>query len=337
MRWRLAIAGLVLLLAGPAFGQIVPGTGRRVPQIGDDFEDPKWSFRTAGKKSSLENDGRIRYPKARSRNGRWDEGTKRGHPDKIERVATPAGGLPGSKGALLLQSMHTGIPGKKTNQQQQDDLMARTFETSVANSPNYVVRVYLPPFEEWEKRSGSTFGFRVGARATMQDQHVTRRYGKRMQRTFEPVELEQVEPYWPGMFIQFLSTADSDRQQDAAMLVCRAARTGKEFPGIALTPGWWTLGLSFTPDGAVHYFASEGVDNLTASDRIGSSFAYNFHADTVTTMFFNICSPDDGETWSTPWIIDDPAMYVGSGRIESDHATLEPEKRVGGFLKGLFR
>ncbi len=331
------VVGLVLLLAGPAFGQIVPGTGRRVPHVGDDFEDVRWSFRTAGRKSSQENDGRVRFPKGRSRNGRWDEGTKRGHPDKIERVETPAGGLPGSKGALLLQSMHTGIPGKKTNRQQQDDLMARTFQTSVSNSPNYLVRVYLPPFEEWEKRSGSTFGFRVGARATTQDQVVSHRYGKRIRRSFEPVMLDQVEAYWPGMFIQFLSKEDSERETDAAMLVCRAARTGKEFPGIALTPGWWTLGLSFTPDGAVHYFAAEGVGRLTANDRISSSYPYNFHADTVTTMFFNICSPDDGKTWSTAWIIDDPEMYVGSGRIESDHATVAPQRKVGGFLKGLFR
>jgi len=31
------------------------------------------------------------------------------------------------------------------------------------------------------------------------------------------------------------------------------------------------------------------------------------------TIFFNVCSVDDGKTWSTPWIIDDPKVYSGSG------------------------
>lgn len=334
--WLSAVA--LLLVTDAAKAQLVPGTGQKVTSVGDNFEDPRWGFNKNGHKSSQENDGRVRSPRGRARNGRWVEGTKRGYPDRLERVATPPGGLPGSKAALLIQTLHSGIPGKITRKMQQDDLMTRTHEVSVASSPSYVVRVYLPPFEEWEDRTGSTFGFRVGARTNVQDQIVTRKYGKRTRRSFEPVELDATEPYWPGMFIQFLSSHEEDRDQDAAILVCRAARTGLEFPGLNLKPGWWTFGLSFTPDGAIHYYASPGVDNLTPNDRIGSSFPYNYHAETATTMFFNICSPDDGKTWSTAWIIDDPAMYVANPSLtgfRTEHEGIT--KRRGGFLGGLFR
>ena len=28
------------------------------------------------------------------------------------------------------------------------------------------------------------------------------------------------------------------------------------------------------------------------------------------TTLFNVLSGDDGKTWSTPWIVDDPSVYV---------------------------
>jgi hypothetical protein len=30
----------------------------------------------------------------------------------------------------------------------------------------------------------------------------------------------------------------------------------------------------------------------------------------MNTFFFNIVNNDDGRTWSTKWIIDDPELYV---------------------------
>ena len=26
-------------------------------------------------------------------------------------------------------------------------------------------------------------------------------------------------------------------------------------------------------------------------------------------FFFNVCSVDNGKSWSTPWVIDDPSLY----------------------------
>jgi hypothetical protein len=52
------------------------------------------------------------------------------------------------------------------------------------------------------------------------------------------------------------------------------------------------------------------VDDLTIRDHIASHIPYGYRAEQFNTMFFNITSRDDGKTWSTPWIIDDPAVYV---------------------------
>jgi hypothetical protein len=70
------------------------------------------------------------------------------------------------------------------------------------------------------------------------------------------------------------------------------------------------MGMSFTPDGQVHYFASPGVDELTDADRLYSQWPYGFRAQTFQTLFFNVVNSDDGRTWSTPWIIDDPSVHV---------------------------
>jgi hypothetical protein len=67
--------------------------------------------------------------------------------------------------------------------------------------------------------------------------------------------------------------------------------------------------MSFTPDGMVHYFASPGVDDLTAEDHITSQYPYGYRTEWMKTFFFNVCTKDDGKTWSTPWVIDDPKVY----------------------------
>src|ERR1700761_9260049 len=89
----------------------VPGTGRRVMEVGDDFEDPKWNYIANLPKSSENIDGQARLPGGVSANGRWFEPQMRGAPDVIERVATPPGGIPGSKGAMLMQTLWSGVPG----------------------------------------------------------------------------------------------------------------------------------------------------------------------------------------------------------------------------------
>ncbi len=300
--------GLLCLFPLSAGAQVpVPGTGQRVTAVGDDFEDPNWSYVYNNPKSSDENDEQKRFPTGASRNGRWFEGIMRGHPDVVKRVPTPEGGLPGSEGALLLVSRQTGVPGHYSGKMEQDDYIANVSNRlggpiSVARSPSVVVRVYLPPWEEWEQRTGPSFGFR-GACLTHAKKKEKRKgfFGGTVTKT-------KLETYWPGLFIQF-NKGDGEKRPDSAVFVIRGGPSGHDFTGPKIEQtGWWTLGMSFTPDGAVHYFARPGVEDLTASDRISSQYPYSYRAEHLDTFFFNVCSGNNGR-WSTPWIIDDAALY----------------------------
>ena len=55
----------------------------------------------------------------------------------------------------------------------------------------------------------------------------------------------------------------------------RAGSYGQDMRGPKITEtGWWTLGMSFTRDGRVHYFAHEGVEDvyLTSTDIMPRNF-----------------------------------------------------------------
>jgi hypothetical protein len=300
-RFHPVLIGLAVLLL-PAFVSasppLVPGTGEKVTNAGDDFEDPNWSYVYNNPKNSSELDGQSRLPNGYSSNRRWFEGPMRGHPDLVQRVATPEGGLPGSQGSLLMRSVFTGTPGSPSYRSQQDDFIANVRGAigrgvPVSWLPSFVVRVYMPPFEEWEKRTGNTFALRAGA-------HGSRPDGK-----------EPIEEYWPGMWIVFHSKRDRRYKEDSAYFLLRAGPSGRDFKGPDIKQtGWWTLGMSFTADGQVHYFAKPGIEDLTAADHLSSQYPYGFTATQFDTFFFDLISADDGHTSSTSWIIDDPAFYL---------------------------
>jgi hypothetical protein len=292
---------------------IVPGTGTWIRYVGDDFEESGWGFVHHHPKSSREQDNQVRSPRGTSTNGRWDEGPERGQPDQIEVVPTPAGGLEGSTRALLLRTLNSGIPGYRSMDVQQDDLIAdltgRLGTTiQVSETPSCTVRVYLPPFDQWEKRSGPHFGFRISTSTTVTEQ-----------KGFWGRSQTKSEPYWPGLWVHFRSSSSRGTDKDSAYLAYRGNRLGHDIRVKEIDePGWWTLGMSVTPDGAVHYYASPGVDELTAEDHLTSQFPYSYRAEQFRTFFFNSCNLNSGRTWSTPIIIDDPKLYlVQASRIES--------------------
>src|SRR5262245_16592201 len=95
----------------------VPGTGDKVTRVGDDFEDRAWEYYPNGEKASYEQDETQRPPGGESKNGRWYESAMRGQPDVVRRIATPPGGLPGSRGALFMATKYSGIPGELSNKQ----------------------------------------------------------------------------------------------------------------------------------------------------------------------------------------------------------------------------
>jgi hypothetical protein len=287
---------------------IVPGTGTRVAY--DDMEDPAWSYELNLPKASSNLDNQERQPGGSSANGKWYESSLRGEPDLIKRVPTPAGGLPGSKGAMLLRTLNSGMPTHHTSKFQQDDLvfnasMSTGGYISPSRTPNVVVRVYLPPFDQWEKRTGTSFGIRADVIGTFHKKDAPSRG------FFRRAPATSVEPFWPGMFIQFNSKTDGQNQQDSATILVRANEYGQDIPSTQITQtGWWTFGMTFTPDGMVHYYAKPGVGKLTAADRLASTVPYGTKVENFNTIFFNVVNMDDGRTWSTEWIVDDPEIYV---------------------------
>lgn len=275
----------------------VPGTGEFMAEVSDDFEDPDWSYKLNLPKSSEEQDKQERGPGGRSGNGLWTEGAKRGTPDVVKRVPTPPGGIEGSTGALMFATKNSGIPGRLSNEQQQDDLLLKIDRRlkspiSVAWRPSCTVRVYLPPFNEWEQRNGASFGMRADVRGMKPD--------------------GTSEPYWPGMFWLLHRRSNKNPDDvDYAQLTIRSGPRGNDIRNQKATePGWWTMGMSFTPDGQVHYYAHQGVADLTEDDYLASYFPYNNKARTFNNFFFNVANWDNGRSWSTQWVIDDPKIFV---------------------------
>ena len=285
---------------------VVPGSGVQLSQVGDDFEDQNWGFVTNAPKSSEDIDEKQRMPLGKSTNGRWYEGAKRGYPDVMQWVPTPEAGLAGSRGSLLLKSLNTGIPGKRTHEMHQDDFIANVqYRTGgpipVSQSPNATTRVYLPPLEEWEQRNGPHFAFRAAVETTIME--------KSKFILGSPHEKEEI--YWPGLFVLRETKRVSGKSVDQVFFRVRADRNGGDFRGPNIDVlGWWTLGLSVTPDGVVHYFARPGVEELTSDDYIASALPYGYRCETFRTFFYNTVNMDDGQSWSTAFIIDDPKVYV---------------------------
>jgi hypothetical protein len=288
-----------------AHGQVVPGTGIHQARVGDDFEDEAWQWFPNGQKASREQDEQERRPLGGSNNSRWFESPKRGMPDVIERVATPEGGIAGSKGALKLQTLHTGVPGRPNRKMEQDEFImacaSRIGGVDVSRSPNVTCRIWLPPYQNWEDRSGSHFGYRIDVKTTVTE--------KKKGFLFTRSAKEQ-EAYWPGFFFEFHSETDPRYEEDEAVLLIRGNNLGQEVKSVQLSPGWWTFGMSVTPDGRVHYYAHAGVNDLSASDHLYSSFPYGYTAEIFATQFFNSVNMNDGRTFSTPFIIDDPAFFT---------------------------
>jgi hypothetical protein len=294
--------------AGTLQAQLIPGTGQRAAF--DDFEAEDWSFTHNFPKGSKEEDQQRRFPAGESKNSLWYEGPKRGQPDIVKRVPTPPGGLSGSKHSMLMRTLHTGIPGRPSYHSKQDDLIFGLNHAiggfiPTGWSPSTVVRVYFPPFEEWENSTDTTLGLRISVSGWGWDREKKRRglFGSRRPK-------KKYETYWPGIFVQFNSETDANVEKDSALLVVRGGSQGQDFGVKEITQtGWWTLGMSVTPDGQVHYYASPGVDNLTAADHLTSQFPYGIKAEKFNSFFFDVISPDDGKTWSTPWVVDDTAVY----------------------------
>jgi hypothetical protein len=304
----------LLMLPAVSTAQVVPGTGTLANT--DDFEDENWAYVHNWPKSSKEEDGQVRYPLGHSNNRMWSESPKRGAPDAVKRVSTPPGGLEGSTGALYLRSRDTGIPGQPGFKQAQDDFIMAAKPMPLSYTPNFTVRVYIPEWEEWEQRKGVSFGIRAGLQGP-QEKEKEASVGRRLFGRGRTKTVTEMEPYYPGFFIHFVPGNDPENKtgQPYAMILIRANQMGHDLTGPKITePGWWTFGMTVTPDSRVHYYARPGVEELRPQDHITTQFPYRIQGTYFNTIFFNVCSADDGRSWSTPWIIDDPKVYYLTGQ-----------------------
>ncbi|MCH2181419.1 MAG: hypothetical protein MK108_05380 [Mariniblastus sp.] len=307
----LSLTALGLIWATPiaALGQVIPGTGTPLKKVGDDFEDPDWAYDLKLPKVYNHKEDTVSFngPGGQSQNGRWYEGSKRGQPDFIRRVSTPIGGLQGSQGALAISSIKTGS-SRPSYQQQQDDFIAnvapRIGKLSASRSPSVVTRVWMPPVDEWENRTGCHFAFRIAAETNYQPRP-SGLFGRKTDETSD---------MWPGMFLHFNSKEGkgaTGKEADNAFFWFKASNNGNQIRGPQVTTtGWWTLGISMSPDGKVHYYAKPGIEDLTAEDHVASAYPFGRRSLRMRNFFFNSCSGDDGKTRSTEFIIDDPTLYV---------------------------
>ena len=285
----------------------VPGTGVHITEVGDDFEDENWKYTPNLPKLHNYKDTATakNLPAGFAINKRWFEGPKRGQPDSVRRVETPAGGLEGSTGALALKSLQTG-GSYPSNVQQQDDFIAdvgnRIGLIDVSRTPSVVTRVWMPPIDEWENRSGCHFAFRIGLRT---DRHA-------VGRGILPEDFDGT--YWPGMFVNLNSKEGrgaTGQPHDSVYMWMKATADGRVLRGPNITEtGWWTMGMSVTPDVQVHSYAKPGIEDLTEEDHIGSSYPFGYRAQKFKSFFYNICNGDDGRTWSTEFVIDDPKLFI---------------------------
>ncbi len=161
----------------------------------------------------------------------------------------------------------------------------------VSWQPSCTVRVYVPPFDQWEHRYGPSLGMRADCIGSGKD--------------------GPNEPYWPGMFLLLERMKTENGMVDCAKITVRANQRGYDVRSLdIIEPGWWTFGMSFTADGQVHYYAHAGVEDLTADDYLMSSYPYGSRCKQFNNFFFNVANWDNGRTWSTQWVIDDPKVFV---------------------------
>ncbi len=308
------------LLAGPALAAgrqpmkaVVPGTGIPVARTGDDFEADDWTFYPQSPKSSWNLDKEVRAPGGVTKNRQWVEAAKRGQPDVVRRVATPHGGPDGSAGAMLLQSLYSGVPGRPSGDQNQDDLLSNSEQLGgrtipVAWSPNCVCRVYVVPHARWEQRNGASFGYRLGLVG----------WGK-----------EENEEYWPGMFFHMERTLKDNRINYAVRAWIRADGYGRDIPSLTFEPdSWITMGMSCTPDGACHFFLRPDIEDLEEKDCVGSYWCYNYRAHSFQCFFYNVINQDDGRSVGTPWIIDNAYLYCATApnaRVRGPQTATQPQ------------
>ena len=122
---------------------------------------------------------------------------------------------------------------------------------------------------------------------------------------------DETEPYWPGIFVNYKRPADRRKNEAPAFWVIRASNPGGDYQQTPIKEsGWYTLGMSFTGDGMIHYYIHKGGEDLTAADRVASQFPVQLSMLVLHRRLLRLFGSNDGQNWTTGWVIDDPAVFL---------------------------
>ncbi len=87
----------------------------------------------------------------------------------------------------------------------------------------------------------------------------------------KPDKKNETEPYWPGIFVNYKRQAERRKNEAPATWVIRASNPGGDYVVRPIKEtGWYTLGMSFSPDGMIHYYIRQGNRRSHIADRVAS-------------------------------------------------------------------
>ena len=233
----------------------------------DDFEDPDWSYNPQTEEFA---------------NKLWRGGSSRGVPELLERVPTPNGGKKGSTGALEIRTNEIEI--YRDGHLGQEDLLTAEYEQKLgrkltrADQPVFIVRVWLPPFDQW----GDYYSFGFRHESFLENGSKDQHYSTIWLTYDRGINPKPFFKYRVGTNELFYEVYD---------------------PRLIEKDGWWTIAVAFDENGFCHYYARPGAGDLTEEDRL-------FDA---TQLFPEVYDPRliEQDGWLT--IVNARKIYAGIG------------------------
>jgi hypothetical protein len=252
----------------------VLGRNIRLDALCDDFENTKWCFD---------------YQKHESYNGFWRGGSGRGEPELVTRVTAPDGGRSGSTGALEIRTNKVDSDSVPN----QEDFLTVDYkqklgrELTRADQPVFIVRVWLPTFDQWGDYY--SFGFR--------------------HESFP----KNSNKYYPTIWLK------CDKRSGIRPFFVFRIGTGMAndvYGGPIEQCGWWTLAIAFDKNGVGSYYACPGINIPTEKNKMFDTTRFitmngtdNPSMNYIAYSFFSLGYPVDGNT-SPRFIIDDYEVWV---------------------------
>lgn len=190
------------------------------------------------------------------------------------------------------------------------DDYVRQFPRPVLNSerPFCVAHIWLPPFNEWPTTpnyNGNYIycGFRVTETRTQQGALL-----------------------YPGIFL--------GRDGTNNPVLYTRILAGFDGPRGLLVSGWWTVGIGWSAEGVISFYAAPGKVELTETDKFATDTAlFPVLMKSVNGWFLD-CSVEQGATVSSPWYFGDVQLFADIPPTLSIDRNTEESLEAENALKG---